>query len=51
MRAATLNADLDSVLETIDEVAKHDVEAAAALRGLANGYRYDELLALLGTET
>ncbi|OGV73853.1 MAG: hypothetical protein A3K19_09650 [Lentisphaerae bacterium RIFOXYB12_FULL_65_16] len=47
MCAAALTADLDRILEAIDEVAQHDTAAAEVLRDLATNYRYDELLAVL----
>jgi hypothetical protein len=44
MRLATLNGDLDRLLEQIQEVEKTTPEAAQRLRTLANRYEYERLL-------
>lgn len=50
MRTATVNADLDQLLEMIREVSAQDVSLAAALEKLAQSYQYDALLALFTRE-
>jgi DNA-binding response OmpR family regulator len=44
MHLATLNGDLDRLLEQIQEVEKTTPEAAQRLRTLANRYEYERLL-------
>ena len=49
MQKATVNADLDLLLESIEEVAALYPALAEALGALASSYQYDALLALLGS--
>ncbi|MFZ2956705.1 MAG: PAS domain S-box protein [Candidatus Ozemobacteraceae bacterium] len=43
---ATLSADLDRMLEVIQQLEKYDVHVAARLRGLAESFEYPRLLEL-----
>ena len=49
IRESTINADLDRVLELIQEAATHDARAANGLRSLAERFDYQKLLDLLST--
>ena len=47
IRQATINADFDAVLELADEVARSDQRLATALRGLAERFASERILATL----
>ena len=47
MREATINADLDRLLELIEQVARPSPQAADRLRELASRFQYDALLNVL----
>jgi len=49
IREATINADLDRMLELIQQGATHDARAANGLRSLAERFDYQKLLDLLPT--
>ena len=49
IREATINADLDRMLELIQQVATHNAHAANGLRSLAERFDYQKLLDLLPT--
>jgi PAS domain S-box-containing protein len=49
IRESTINADLDRVLELIQQAATHDARAANGLRSLAERFDYQKLLDLLPT--
>ena len=49
IREATINADLDRMLELIQQAATHDARAANGLRSLAERFDYQKLLDLLPT--
>ncbi len=50
MREAVITADLDQLLVKIQEVEAHDPRVAQGLRCLAEGFQYQKLLDLFGTE-
>ena len=50
MREAVITADLDQLLAKIQEVEVRDPRIAQALRRLAEGFQYQKLLDLFGTE-
>jgi CheY-like chemotaxis protein len=50
MREAVITADLDAVLATIQDVEACDPRVAQGLRRLAEGFQYQKLIDLLGTE-
>ncbi|MHB0961322.1 MAG: PAS domain S-box protein [Pirellulaceae bacterium] len=50
MREAVITADLDQLLARIQEVEARDPRVAQALRRLAEGFQYQKLLDLFGTE-
>jgi hypothetical protein len=47
MRQATIDADLDRVLELIDQLVSYDAPLAKNLRRLAEGFSYQEILEVL----
>ncbi|OGV71935.1 MAG: hypothetical protein A3K19_07500 [Lentisphaerae bacterium RIFOXYB12_FULL_65_16] len=47
MREATLNGEMDRLLELIDQVAATNADVGSGLRQLANGFQYDQLIQLL----
>ena len=47
IRQATINADFDAVLELADEIARSDQRLATALRGLAERFASERILATL----
>jgi PAS domain S-box-containing protein len=49
IRESTINADLDRMLELIQQAATHDARAANGLRSLAERFDYQKLLDLLPT--
>ncbi len=49
IREATINADLDRMLELIQQTATHDARVANGLRSLAERFDYQKLLDLLPT--
>jgi hypothetical protein len=49
IREATINADLDRMLELIQQATTHDARAANGLRNLAERFDYQKLLDLLPT--
>ena len=49
IREATINADLDRMLELIQQAATHDARAANGLRSLAERFDYQKLLDLIPT--
>ena len=49
IREATINADLDRMLELIQQAATHDARVANGLRSLAERFDYQKLLDLLPT--
>ena len=50
MREAVITADLDQLLANIQEVKAHDPRVAQELRRLAEGFQYQTLIDLFGTE-
>jgi len=50
IREATINADLDRVLELIQQAATHDIHVANGMRSLAERFDYQKLLDLIPTE-
>ena len=44
LHTATLSADLDQMLELINQVEKHDVDVAAKMKSLAENFDYQKLL-------
>ncbi|HBF34283.1 TPA: hypothetical protein DDW35_06940 [Candidatus Sumerlaeota bacterium] len=48
MRDATMELDLNKLLQLLDAVAEQEPELAADLKELANAFQFDELLELLG---
>jgi CheY-like chemotaxis protein len=49
IREATINADLDRMLELIQQAATHDARAADGMRSLAERFDYQKLLDLIPT--
>jgi CheY-like chemotaxis protein len=49
IREATINADLDRMLELIQQATTHDARAANGLRSLAERFEYQKLLDLIPT--
>jgi hypothetical protein len=49
IRESTVTADLDRMLELIQQAATHDARTADGLRSLAERYDYQKLLDLLPT--
>jgi PAS domain S-box-containing protein len=49
LREGILGGYLDDVARTIDRIGQHDANVAQVLRTLADSFKYDELLGLLGT--
>ena len=49
IRESTINADLDRMLELIQEAATYDARAAHGLRSMAERFDYEKLLELLPT--
>jgi len=51
MREAVITADLDRLLTSIQECEARDAGVARALRSLAEGYQYQQLLDLFKRES